>query len=330
MTLLWLSAVPLLLASCATTPVPATPQAAAITNNPTRPELPSLPEVATPTPLATIVQPPTPVNPTPTTQPQPTETKTALSTPEPLILFGHSSNGYPLEAHRLGNGPRPVIIVGGIHGGYEWNTILLAYDLIYLFTENPDWIPEELTLYIVPSANPDGQVAVVGQSGPFASSSVSANTFRGRFNGRGVDLNRNWPCDWQETGFWRDETVDGGTYPLSEVETFLLNRFISNSEPELVIFLHSRLPAVIPGRCDGESHPLTETTARLYADTAGYPYSDSFTAYPITGDASNALNKVGIPSFTVELETRDDPETVVNLYAIRAVIDYLADNPDAN
>jgi len=44
--------------------------------------------------------------------------------------IGRSAGGLPIEAYRFGRGPIRLILVGGIHGGYEWNTILLAYAVI--------------------------------------------------------------------------------------------------------------------------------------------------------------------------------------------------------
>ncbi|MFN2135269.1 MAG: LysM peptidoglycan-binding domain-containing protein, partial [Candidatus Promineifilaceae bacterium] len=35
--------------------------------------------------------------------------------------------GIPIVSYQLGDGETPLILIGGIHGGYEWNTILLAY-----------------------------------------------------------------------------------------------------------------------------------------------------------------------------------------------------------
>jgi hypothetical protein len=76
--------------------------------------------------------------------------------------------------------------IGGIHGGYEWNTILLAYELIDFFEVNSDFISAQLTVYIIPSANPDGQVRIVGYAGRFSAQDIKGDTFEGRFNGNGV------------------------------------------------------------------------------------------------------------------------------------------------
>jgi hypothetical protein len=52
-------------------------------------------------------------------------------------IIGSSVEGREIESYTFGTGKTHIAIVGGIHGGYEWNTSLLAYELIAHFTENP-------------------------------------------------------------------------------------------------------------------------------------------------------------------------------------------------
>ncbi|MCB0069535.1 MAG: LysM peptidoglycan-binding domain-containing protein, partial [Caldilineaceae bacterium] len=100
--------------------------------------------------------------------------------------IGFSALGLPLEVYRLGNGSARIVFVGGIHGGYEWNTVLLAYSVLDYLTANPASIPPNTTVEIVPAANPDGVVEVVGHPGRFSVAEVAADTRPGRFNGNGV------------------------------------------------------------------------------------------------------------------------------------------------
>jgi hypothetical protein len=92
---------------------------------------------------------------------------------------------------------------------------------------------------IVPAANPDGQLLVVGKAGPFAPADVGVNTIDGRFNRNGVDLNRNWDCDWAPAAYWRSRHVSGGAAPFSEAETTALRAFLSAPAPAGVVFWHS-------------------------------------------------------------------------------------------
>jgi len=90
-----------------------------------------------------------------------TPSVTTAPLPSTSYLLGYSTKLNPIEVYKFGNGPEQMVFIGGIHGGYEWNTILLAYRVIDYFSENIDQVPARVSLYIVPVANPDGQVWVV-------------------------------------------------------------------------------------------------------------------------------------------------------------------------
>ena len=99
------------------------------------------------------------------------------------IIIGYSVGRRPLEVYKFGQGERQVMIAAGIHGGYEWNTIALADELIIYVNEHPEVIPSDVTLFILRNINPDGD--------------ARAHTIEGRVNNHGVDLNRNFPGNWQ-------------------------------------------------------------------------------------------------------------------------------------
>ena len=60
------------------------------------------------------------------------------------FVIGHSVEGRPLEVYRFGDGPTVRMIVAGIHGGNEWNTIALADQLIAYLYGHPEIVPENL------------------------------------------------------------------------------------------------------------------------------------------------------------------------------------------
>ena len=174
----WLRFVPavflLLLAACGGEPEPPPTLIATAVPVQTFTPIPT----ATPTPIPS----PTPVPPTavPSNTPvlqYPTETPPPSATPPPTAtspalgvesVVGSSVEERPLRAYQFKNGPTQIIFVGGMHGGYEWNTIALAYEAIDYFRANPQVVPDEVTLTIIPSANPDGQFLVTGVDGRFA------------------------------------------------------------------------------------------------------------------------------------------------------------------
>jgi LysM repeat protein len=234
-------------------------------------------------------------------------------------LLGYSTLGWPIEYHQFGRGRFRVAFIGGIHGGYEWNTVLLAYQAIDFYTANPGQLPDSVTLYIVPVANPDGLAAVVGHAGRFAPDEVGPDTLPGRFNGNGVDLNRNWACDWSATAYWRDEEISGGAAPFSEVEVRILRDFLTIISADAVVFWHSAIPGVFAGGCDGP-FPAAEALAAVYAGAAGYSSFETFDEYPVTGDATDWLSLRGVPAITVELSSHSETDWAQNLAGMRAVL----------
>jgi murein tripeptide amidase MpaA len=135
---------------------------------------------------------------TPPTTETPVVDTPSLTAPESYThtTIGTSVEGRSIEAYTFGTGEHNLLFVGGIHGGYEWNTVVLAYAFIDYFTQYPESIPEGITVHIIPSLNPDGIFAVTGLEGAFSEAQVTeiAPTATGRFNAHAVDLNRNFDC----------------------------------------------------------------------------------------------------------------------------------------
>ena len=239
--------------------------------------------------------------------------------------IGRSFGGLPIEAYRFGRGPTRLVLVGGIHGGYEWNTILLAYAVVDYYRAHAEEIPSSITLDIVPVANPDGQLLVTGKTGRFTPADVGlAPTDRigGRFNHNGVDLNRNWDCHWASTAYWRSRPVSGGANPFSEAETAALRRFLLAPIPSGVIFWHSAAGGVFAGGCDTR-FAGADLLAATFAHGSAYPFRTSFDSYRVTGDASDWLSLQGIPAIAVELYNHDEIDMAQNLGGIEAVLTYL-------
>lgn len=256
----------------------------------------------------------------------PTASQAAL--PPPILasqtvtqVIGYSHQGLPLEAYRFGDGPRRVALIGGLHGGYEWNTILLAYRVIDYLAAHPEAVPPALTVYVIPAANPDGQMKGVGRLGRFAPEDVVAEASPGRFNGAGVDLNRNWACNWTPVGLWRTTEVSGGTAAMSEPETQAIAAFVTQPPMAGVLFWHSAANAVFAGGCNEPFPPAIEL-ARVYSEASGYPYLPAFTAYVVTGDAADWLADQGIPAIEIELISRERLDWEQNRRGVLALLAY--------
>jgi len=240
-------------------------------------------------------------------------------------ILGFSVEGRAIEVFSFGNGPNDVVFVGGIHGGYEWNTVLLAYEIIDYLNGNREAIPEAVTVHVVPAANPDGLYEVTGRDGRFAAELIGATPRAARFNGRGVDLNRNWSCGWSPSARWGGAAVDPGSAPFSEPETRAMGDYFASLAPRGVIFWHSAFGLVAAGQCGDAAG--SAALAQVYGEAAGYPVG-AFTAYALSGTASDWLSEQGIPAAAVELTTHESTEFGRNLEGVLATLALFDDEGD--
>jgi predicted deacylase len=239
-------------------------------------------------------------------------------------VIGTSVEGRKITAYTYGTGTTSLVFVGGIHGGYEWNSVLLAYQFMDYLTANPGIIPKNLAITVIPSANPDGVYKIIGKEGRFTVADVSTttNTALGRMNANKVDLNRNFDCNWKAQSTWQSKTVSGGTTAFSEPEAKALRDFILADKPEAVIFWHSMSGTVYASQCKAGILPTTLDIMNAYAQASGYKTDKSFDGYAITGDAEGWLASINIPAITVELKTHETVEWEQNLAGIKALISY--------
>jgi hypothetical protein len=240
-------------------------------------------------------------------------------------IIGKTVEGRNIESYTYGSGKYNLVFVGGIHGGYEWNSVLLAYQFLDYLDKNPNIIPENVTVTVIPSMNPDGLYRVTGKEGRFSIQDVSTNKSvleSGRFNANNVDLNRNFDCKWQPESKWKSKTVSAGKSVFSEPEALAIKNFVEKNKPSAVIFWHSQSNAVYASAC--KNGILTETTniMNTYSKASGYPAAKSFDSYVITGDAGDWLSTINIPSISVELKTHETIEFDKNILGIKALLQY--------
>lgn len=240
-------------------------------------------------------------------------------------IIGKSVNGRNILAHTFGTGSKHITFVGGIHGGYEWNSVVLAYTLIDHLHTHPELIPSSLTVTIIPSLNPDAVYKVTGKEGNFTANDVTTNEEvlqSARFNANGVDLNRNFNCKWQPKSTWRSKSVSAGTSPFSEPEAQAFKNYITKNTPTAVIFWHSQSNAVYASQCEAGILEGTTNLMNIYAKASLYPAIPTFDAYAVTGAAEDWLASISIPAITVELKTHEAIEWDKNLAGSQAVINY--------
>jgi hypothetical protein len=254
--------------------------------------------------------------------PAPVEINTAISQKS---IIGLSVQGREIEAFTYGKGSTTLAFVGGIHGGYEWNSVLLAYKLMDYLEANPEIIPKNISVIVIPALNPDGVSKVVGKDGRFTVTDVPNNielTKVGRFNMSGVDLNRNFDCHWQATSTWRSKIVSAGESVFSEPEAKAFQNFVLKNNLSAVVFWHSQSNGVYASMCQNGILPGTLDLMNTYSIASGYPAQKSFDSYAITGAADDWLASINIPAVSVELKTHESIEWDKNLAGILALFKY--------
>ncbi len=147
--------------------------------------------------------------------------------------------------------------MGGIHGDEPEGVELAEKSLQWLKSQ----LPESIAPWIlIPCLNVDG----------FKNNS--------RVNGRGVDLNRNYPSSNWSSAFEKERYFPGKS-PASEPEVQGVVELIQIFKPRLIIHCHSWEPCVV---CTGK--PGWKDAERLAA-ASGYNLQEDI-GYPTTGSLS--------------------------------------------
>jgi predicted deacylase len=241
----------------------------------------------------------------------PTRTPLVLSNGRVPERIGSSVEGRSLEVYKFGSGEQERMIVAGIHGGDEWNTITLANQLIRHLDQAPHLIPDEVTLYILPNLNPDGE--------------ARAHDKYGRLNHNGVDLNRNfpvnWKLDWDRAGCWNYLPTSGGTGPGSEVETQALMNFINSHHIQALISYHSAALGIFPG-----GFPWEDDSTRLaesIAEVTSYPFPPIDTGCTYSGTLADYAVSAGAAAVDLELTNHFDPDFDENLQVLDVLLNFV-------
>ncbi len=192
---------------------------------------------------------------------------------------GTSVLGRPIRMQTLGNGPRQVLFVGGIHGDEAEGSYTTA-ELPEAFTRAG--LSDRATLTIIEDANPDGRAA------------------KTRGNANGVDVNRNFPAP----NFDPTEPANGGT-PLSQPESRAVYKLIEETNPDLIVVMHSWQDKQFINY-DGPARDIAER----FAATSGLPLTASNEFAPTPGSlGSYAGRDRKRPLLTIEFRKGSDPKS---------------------
>lgn len=240
-------------------------------------------------------------------------------------VLGTSVKGNDITAYHFGSGDNEALFVGGIHGGYSWNTALLANELVEYLEDNESSVPSNTKVTVIPVLNPDGLNTTTGSTDQFLASDVDDDLrVKGRFNANGVDINRNFDCQWEESGTWQNQTVSGGSEPFSEPEAAAIKSYVDDVNPEAVVVYYSSAGGVYASNCNSGILPETRTLTNNYANAAGYEAFEEFDFYDITGDMVNWLAKEKVPAISVLLTSHTYTEWEKNIAGIESVISFVS------
>jgi hypothetical protein len=251
------------------------------------------------------------ISPTETAPPTytPTNTPSPIPFSEGPISIGQSVQGRPLDVYRFGTGPIERLIVAGMHGGSEYNTIQLADELMTFIRDHPALIPSNVSLYILHDLNPDGE--------------ARAHVTNGRANANGVDLNRNWDANWQKTwprtGCW-PAPISSGTGPASEPETRALAAFILGHHFDALINYHSAALGIFPGGLPPGENSIS--LAKAIAAVTKYPYPPITNGCVVTGGFTDWADINGVPAVDIELTNHTHTDYEINLLVLTVFLNW--------
>jgi hypothetical protein len=140
--------------------------------------------------------------------------------------FGKTVEGNVINGLLVGNLNNPILLIGYTHAG-ESGAELLLYSIEKILTDNKRLL-DKTGIIVIPVLNIDSRNLLINGIPGYL-----------RKNSNGVDLNRNYPADWDV-----NSTKDpySGTYrgpaPGSEPETQSIIRAIDQFKPKLVLDYH--------------------------------------------------------------------------------------------
>lgn len=249
-----------------------------------------------------------------------------------LDSIGTSELRRDIPVLRIGdvNAEHQVLLQGAIHGREHMTAWLLMAMADYWmengYTENPN-----VCFHVIPMTNPDG--VIVSQSGKlddYQMSLYSADRHAGytgetvaeyaalwKANGRGVDLNRNFPAGWETID---DRAVPSsmlyrGESPFSAAEAAALRDYTLSWDFDATLSYHAS-GCVIYWEY-GTQQPVNDQSlalARALEAVTGYPPQGS-DGVDGAGYKDWVMEELGIPSVTVEIGTAMAPLAERELYA---------------
>ncbi len=244
-------------------------------------------------PVMTVVDElPAPVELAPTATEAPRPSTTAAPTPTPIaqVELGAGGNGAPLVAHRVGQGPLKVVLVG-------WDSPFPG-EVLAAYQTDPAGVPGDISLWVVPN------VGRQGSDGVFLDH--NADTRFGRCPANA------WTPD--PAG---DAQGSGGPYPFSAAQSQALRQFLADAWLVLFYETGDGLAQAAPDSCRALS-----TSGALVTTLASRGRYAIVPDLEASGNWVDHLANQGVASARIALPAdRDDEPDHLALAAVLANLD---------
>jgi protein MpaA len=210
-----------------------------------------------------------------------------------------------------------TLILCGVHGD-EITPVKFCFDILDDLHKNPKLVGDNLVV-IAPVVSPDSFF----------------KKYPTRTNGRGIDVNRNFPTrDWKKNAvkLWKSRyNKDKRRYPgkkaLSEQETIFQVNLIKRYKPTKILSVHAPLTLIDydgPELKDSHSQGAAQLLIQM-SDKAGKYRINNYPFF--TGSLGNwAGNERNIPTYTLELPNSDWNKTKRYYKTFRDAIHHAIDH----
>lgn len=214
-----------------------------------------------------------------------------------VFTYGNSALGRELQCHRIGSADarQSFLWVFAIHGfedsfNQDGKVLTQIAELMIDHYRNHTDTLGDYVLYIVPAANPDGQLEGTSKDG------------FGRCNADGIDINRDFPVGWKKMTTARYKT---GTEPFSTPEAQCLRDLAQSIMPTYGADVHGWI-----NRVYGD-----EELSQPFMDAFGFKHTE----YKSGGMLSQWLAEFTEGSLLIELPDRARTEGFAEDCAARLI-----------
>ncbi|MDR0315085.1 MAG: peptidoglycan-binding protein [Oscillospiraceae bacterium] len=249
--------------------------------------------------------------------------------------IGRSVMGRSIPYIKLGKGTKQVFYNASHHGN-EWITtpVLLKYAEEYakayssggqIYNLSANTLFNTVSLFMAPMVNPDGVDLATGALNPGDTYYQRAQGFARSYpnipfptgwkaNINGVDLNLNYPANWEkakEIKFSQGFTKPGprdyvGPNVLSEPESTAVFNFTQNNDFALILAYHSQGEIIFWRYLDYDP-PKAREIGELFAKSSGYELMDTPSSSSYAGYRDWFISNYNRPGYTIEVGTGTNP-----------------------